>query len=371
MNLPRCHPPRRRFFPTWALALILGTVLTGSDVQQPAVATYADRPEVQAFIADLAQRHGFEASALKASLGRAVFLTEVSRLVAPSPVPIQRSWRVYRSRFIEPIRIRAGVAFWKEHAATLARAEKAYGVPAEIIVGILGVETLYGRQMGRFPVLDTLATLAFDYPEAKNKAGRAAMFLGELEAFLLWCRETGQDPGAFSGSYAAAIGMAQFLPSSLRAYAVDFDGDGRVDLRNSAEDAIGSVASYLKHHGWEAGRPVYWRIARTPKALKALGERADGDPELKWGMTDLLAAGITPAHLRTPQQLRLFRGREGATRVVLVDLPSPGRPTDYVLGLPNFYAITRYNKSFFYAMAVADLGSAVKTNLKRKRPSGR
>ncbi len=370
MNLPRCQSPRNRFFPIRLLALALGTALIASDVQQPAVATYADRPEVQAFIADLSQRHGFEASALKAVLGRAVFLGEVSRLVAPPPVPIQRSWRVYRSRFIEPIRIRAGVAFWKEHAATLARAEKTYGVPAEITVGILGVETLYGRQMGRFPVLDTLATLAFDYPEARNKVGREAMFLGELEAYLLWCRDTQQDPGGFTGSYAAAIGMAQFLPSSLRTYAVDFDGDGRVDLRNSAEDAIGSVANYLKHHGWQPDRPVYWKTVRTPKALKALGERADGDPELKWGMADLLAAGITPAHLRTPQQLRTFRVREGATEVVLVDLPSPGRPTDYVLGLPNFYAITRYNKSFFYAMAVADLGSAVKASLKRKPASG-
>lgn len=373
MNLPRCQPARPRFFPFRALALSVALVssLGGSDVQQPALATYAERPEVQAFIAELAGKHGFDAAALEAQLGKAVFLGEVSRLVAPPPVPIQRSWRVYRSRFIEPIRIRAGVAFWKEHAEALARAEQAYGVPAEILVGILGVETLYGRQMGRFPVLDVLATLAFDYPETPNRAGRSELFRRELEAYLLWCRETKQDPAAFTGSYAAAIGIPQFLPSSIRAHAVDFDGDGRIDLRGSAEDAIGSVARYLCDNGWQKGRPTCWRIARTPKALKALAARADGSPDPKWPMEELLAAGILPAHLKTPRQIRAFRAMEAATRVVLVDLPSPDRPTDYVLGLDNFYVITRYNRSFFYAMAVADLGSAVKADLKRKPASKR
>jgi membrane-bound lytic murein transglycosylase B len=340
--------------------------LGASDVQQPAIANYAERPEVQAFITDMVQQHGFETEALQGLMGRAVFLGEVSRLVAPSPVPIQRSWRVYRSRFVEPIRIKAGVAFWKEHEATLARAEKEFGVPAEILVGIIGVETLYGRQMGRFPVLDVLATLAFDYPESPNKAGRSGMFRRELEAFLIWCRDTQQDATTFTGSYAAAIGIPQFLPSSIRAHAVDFDGDGRIDLRGSTEDAIGSVARYLKGHGWQPGRPTYWQPARSPQALKALAERADGSPDLKWSMDELLKAGILPAHLKTSKQQRTFRITEKSTPVVLVDLPSPGRPTDYVLGLTNFYVITRYNRSFFYAMAVADLGQAVKTARKRK-----
>ena len=368
MNLPRSRSPRNRFFPIrrWACVLAAAFTLGASDVQQPALANYAERPEVQTFMASLVQQYGFEPEALRSLMGRAVFLGEVSRLVAPSPVPIQRSWRVYRSRFVEPIRIKAGVAFWKEHEAALVRAEKEYGVPAEILVGIIGVETLYGRQMGRFPILDALATLAFDYPESPNKIGRSELFRRELEAFLLWCRDTHQDATTFTGSYAAAIGIPQFLPSSIRAHAVDFDGDGRIDLRGSADDAIGSVARYLRDYGWQSGRPTFWHPVRTPKALKALAERADGSPDLKWSMDELLRAGILPAHLKTAKQQRTFRTAEKGTPVVLVDLPSPGRPTDYVLGLANFYVITRYNRSFFYAMAVADLGQAVKTALKRK-----
>jgi membrane-bound lytic murein transglycosylase B len=367
MNLPRRRSPKLRFFPIRRVACLLAAFALGaSDVQQPAVTSYAERPEAQAFITDMVRQYGFEAETLKNLLGRAVFLGEVSRLVAPPPVPIQRSWRVYRSRFVEPLRIKAGVTFWKEHEATLARAEKDFGVPAEILVGIIGVETLYGRQMGRFPILDVLATLAFDYPDTPNKAGRSELFRSELEAFLIWCRDTQQDATTFTGSYAAAIGIPQFLPSSIRAHAVDFDGDGQIDLRGSAEDAIGSVARYLKDKGWQPGRPTFWRPVRTPTALKALAERADGSPDLKWSMDELLAAGILPAHLKTPKQQRAFRASEKATPVVLVDLPSPDRPTDYVLGLTNFYVITRYNRSFFYAMAVADLGQAVKTARKRK-----
>jgi len=233
-------------------------------------------------------------------------------------------------------------------------------------VGIIGVETIYGRNMGSFPVLEALTTLAFDYPEAPNKPGRSAMFLRELEDYLVWCRDTHQDATALTGSYTGAIGLPQFLPSSIRAYAVDYDGDGHVDLRSSRADAIGSIARYLKEHGWQPGRPSLWPIARTKKALGVLATKADGDPSLKWRMGDLLEAGILPRDLRTPRQFRAFRKKERDTKIVLVDLPSPDRATEYHLGLNNFYVITRYNRSFFYAMSVVELGQAVKRAMKRK-----
>jgi membrane-bound lytic murein transglycosylase B len=358
-------PPSQRV----VAALLLGvSAALASDVAQPDIPTYRDRPEVRAFIQSLVAKHQFDAQALTRLLGGVRIHTEAVALVAPPQIPVRRSWRVYRSRFVEPLRIRAGVTFWREHVATLARAEKEFGVPAEILVGILGVETIYGRNMGRFPVLDALTTLAFDYPEAPNKPGRSAMFLRELEDYLVWCRDTQQDATLLTGSYTGAIGIPQFLPSSIRTYALDYDGDGRIDLRGSPVDAIGSVAHYLKEQGWEPRRPILWRVARTKRAQTAAAAKADGDPDLKWRMGDLLDAGVLPQSLGGTQRIRAFRKAERETKVVIVDLPTPDRPTEYQIGLNNFYVITRYNRSFFYAMSVVDLGRAVKQAMMRKRP---
>jgi membrane-bound lytic murein transglycosylase B len=352
-------PPSLRI----ALSLLLGLAAFASDVL-PAPPTYRDRPEVRAFIQTLMAHDGFEEQALTPLLGAVHMNAEAAALVAPPKIPVRRNWRVYRSRFVEPQRIRSGVAFWHEHARTLARAEREYGVPAEILVGILGVETIYGLRMGRFPVLEALATLAFDYPEAPNKPGRSAMFLRELEDYLVWCRDAKLDPAALTGSYTGAIGIPQFLPSSIRTYAVDYDGDGRIDLQESADDAIGSVAHYLKDQGWQPGRPIFWGVARTRKSLAAIAEKADGDPELKWRLGDLLSLGVVP------QGLRSSRRTEREARVVIIDLPSPDRPTEYRIGLNNFYAITRYNRSFFYAMSVVELGRAVKQAARRSKRTG-
>lgn len=366
MRLPCC-----RVFRVWsapgrgvALALLLvASRLAAFDVLAPDLPRYTDRPEVQAFIQTMADRHALSAKDLTGLLSRVLPNTQAIELVKPPLIAGSKNWRVYRSRFVEPQRIRAGVAFWRQHAAALDRAERDFGVPAEIIVGILGVETLYGRGMGRFPVLDVLTTLAFDYPDVPNKAKRSTLFLRELEEFLVWCRDTDQDATAFTGSYTGAIGIPQFLPSSIRAYGLDYDGDGRIDVRGSAEDAIGSVARYLKAQGWEPGRPALWRLARSPRTLAAAGARADGSPELSLRMGELLTAGIRPQGLGS---LKAFRKREQKTPVLLVDLPSPGHPTEYRIGLNNFFVITRYNHSFFYATAVVDLGNAVKAALKRK-----
>ena len=339
---------------------ILTLLLRGSasaDAVPALVPVFGDRPEVKAFVQELVDRDRFEAEALTHLLGGLGPNAEVISLVAPPRIPVQRNWRVYRSRFVERVRIKAGVAFWREHAACLARAQKEFGVPAEILVGLLGVETLYGRRMGRFPVLEALATLAFDYPEAPNKVQRSTLFRNELEAYLVWCRDTRQDATAFTGSYTGAIGIPQFLPSSIRAYAVDYDGDGRIDLTNSPEDAIGSVAHYLKAQGWQPGRSILWPAVRTPRALAILAAQADGSPEMKWRVGNLVDMGVLA-------QTGHAAGREA--RAVLVDLPTPDRPTEYRIGLDNFYVITRYNRSFFYATAVVELGQAVKLAARRR-----
>jgi len=319
---------------------------------------YPDRPEAQAFVQTMVEHHRFEAAALMELLKEVQPQEGALQWVKPPASPVQKNWRVYRSRFIEPIRIKAGVAFWQQHRETLVRARQVYGVPEEIIVGILGVETIYGRNSGTFPVLDTLATLAFDYPEAPNRVGRMALFLHELEAYLLWCRETGQDPHRWKGSYAGAMGLPQFLPSSIRAWAVDFDGDGRVDLQGSPADAIGSVAHYLQAHGWEAGRPVDAPVTGGVRSQRAAFLRADGDPEPRVALGELMKGGL---------KLQAPRAQDPKAQVLIVDLPSPGRRTLYRVGYRNFYVITRYNRSFFYASAVSDLGRAVKARLDRPR----
>jgi len=320
-------------------------------------AGYADRPQARAFIQTMVERHHFDADTLKHLLDQVRPQEEAIRWIKPPAAPVRKNWRLYRSRFIEPTRIKAGLAFWREHRAALERARRDYGVPEEIIVGIIGVETIYGRRTGDFPVLDTLATLAFDYPEAPNRPTRSALFLQELEAYLVWCRDTRQDPHYWHGSYAGAMGLPQFLPSSILKWAVDFDRDGRIDLKESPEDAIGSVARYLKDHGWEAGQPVQFPVGRSAASRKAAAERADGTPEPKWSLGALRRAGLRlPKHLGDP-----------GSQALIVDLPTPGRATEYRVGFRNFYVLTRYNKSFFYAASVADLGHAVKI---RMNPSG-
>ena len=226
---------------------------------------YADRPEAQQFIDEMQQKHGFDKDALTYIFRRAEYLPSVIKYISPPKDPTGvRSWQRYRSRFIEPVRIKAGVRFWDTYADTLKAASDKYGVPEEIIVGIIGVETIYGRNTGSFQTVSALATLAFDYPR------RAELFRGELESLLLMAREQGRDPLDYQGSYAGALGLPQFLPSSVRNYAVDFDGDGHIDLLASPKDAIGSVARYLQMHGWERGGPVAIRAVTNADATLEL-----------------------------------------------------------------------------------------------------
>lgn len=222
-----------------------------------------------------------------------------------------------------------------------------------MIVGILGVETIYGRDMGNFRVMDALSTLAFDYPDTPNRADRSTMFRNQLKDYLIWCRDTGTDAFSVLGSYAGAVGIPQFMPTSIREYAVDYDKDGHIDLRNSAVDAIGSVAHFLQMHGWEPNRPVMWNIAGDTDSQGIAAAAADGQPYPRMTLSKLTRAGLALAP-------GVDATREQETEVLVVDLPTPGQATEYRVGLRNFYVLTRYNRSFFYAAAVYELGQAVR-----------
>lgn len=318
---------------------------------------YANNPNVDAFISDMSARYDFDEAALHALFARVSYSATAVKLVTPSPSPTIKNWRVYQSRFLDQVRINAGVRFWRANQATLQRAYEEFGVPPEVIVGIIGVETIYGRFMGNFRVLDALTTLSFDYPNTANRADRQATFRKNLEDYLVWTRDSQIDPTTVLGSYTGAIGIPQFLPSSIVQYAVSYDGNKQIDLRTSQADAIGSVANYLRQNGWENGRPVVWRIGTDAGSLGVAQAAADGKPEPHWPLDQLLRAGLL---LNEPG---VDIAPEAGTPVTVVDLPSPGRGTEYMLGLKNFYVLTRYNRSFFYALAVYQLGERVKAQM--------
>ncbi len=318
---------------------------------------YANNPDVDGFINDMVARYDFDPDKLHALFANVSYSATAVKLVTPSTLPSVKNWRAYQARFLDAVRINAGVRFWRANAATLQRAYDEYGVPPEVIVGILGVETIYGRYMGNFRVLDALTTLSFDYPNTPNRADREQTFRKNLEDYLVWTRDSQIDPTTVLGSYTGAIGIPQFLPSSIVQYAVPYDGNKQIDLRNSPTDAIGSVANYLKQNGWETGRPVIWNIASDAGSQGIAQAAADGQPEPHWALAQLLRAGM----LMNEPDLDL--ASEAGTPVTVVDLPTPGQPTAYVLGLKNFYVLTRYNRSFFYALSVYQLGQRVKAQL--------
>jgi len=302
-------------------------------------ASYSGRPEVQEFVRDLAKRHGMVEKELKLVFAKAQRLDPVLEAIA-RPAERVRSWEEYRALLITERRVTEGVEFWKKYRRTLERAERKYGVPPQYVAAIIGVETFYGRNTGNWRVVDALTTLAFDYPP------RAGFFRSELESYLLMARDAGVDVFSVRGSYAGAIGIPQFMPSSARRYAVDFDGNGKIDLQKSRSDAIGSVANFLKVHGWERDADVLVDARVTGEGWRAY---ADGRFEPKHSMTVLREAGI---EFDSPEPA----GAAGA----LIELASAERPSDYRVGLRNFYVITRYNRSAFYAAAVADLARELK-----------
>jgi len=311
-------------------------------------ANFSEWQAVRDFEDEMVATHGFDRAALDETIRQTRFVDSAVQLVKPAPPGKPKNWAAYSGRFIEPIRIGAGVRFWNENADTLASAEAQYGVPAEIIVGIIGVETIYGRDTGRFRVVDVLATLAFAYPEAPNRTQRMAFFRDELANTLLLARKEGKAPFSLLGSFAGAVGMPQFMPGNILKYGVDYDGDGIVDLRGSPADAIGSVANFLVEHGWD-------RNNSGPAVFEA-----NVAPSLAWQpLLGGLAARYRPVELQdagVATRAALPDGRLYG----LVDLQNGADPTEYWVANANFFAITQYNRSYFYAMSVVELGRAVK-----------
>jgi membrane-bound lytic murein transglycosylase B len=313
------------------------------------------QPELQAFAETLAAERNLPLAPIVAALADARYSPTVARLIAPAPPgkKIWRSWNTYRDRFVEPKRIKWGIEFWQENEDALNKATQHYGVPASIIVSIIGVETLYGRNMGNFRVLDALTTLAFNYPDP-TRTERIRMFREQLADFITLVLE---DKLTFDakGSFAGAIGMPQFMPTSIKHYAVDGDRDGHIKLSSSREDSIMSVGNFLVEHGWLRGLPVFVPVVlpSDPSALASGGLT----PTQTW--KSLQAAG---ARMPAGQQQANWQDKP----LEVINLIEEARGTaQYRTATPNFFALTSYNRSYFYATAVSDLASELEAKMPR------
>jgi membrane-bound lytic murein transglycosylase B len=325
-----------RIFSRILLAAALALQMTPAAAEPLA---YHNRKDVAQFIDEIAQKHGFNHKALGRVLGQAQFQPAIIKSMERPPESPLSSWQFYRALFLNPQRVEGGVQFWNRHADAIGRAAMEFGVPGEIIVAIIGVETVYGRNIGTYRVIDALATLAFDYPK------RAEFFREELENYLVFAREMRIDPLLLKGSYAGAIGIPQFMPGSYRRFAVDYDGDGRADLAASPADAIGSVGNFLRAHGWVRGKPA------------AFGAQVTGE-----GWRKLVDGGVTPVH--RAGDLAGFGVRPAVSLpsdvlCALIELETQGQPSDFRVTLQNFFVLTRYNRSSFYATAVLDLAAGL------------
>ena len=317
---------------------LLGSVLALVLLTPPAMADYSQHAGSEAFVNKMVDKHGFDRQWVVDLLSQAEkkqsILDAMSR-----PAESVMTWGRYRNIFIQESRINMGVKFWRDHRETLERAEKVYGVAPWMIVGIIGVETRYGDNMGSYRVVDALATLGFDYPR------RSEFFLGQLEQYLLMVREEHFEPFDLKGSYAGAMGYGQFIPSSYRAYAVDFDGDDQADIVNNPVDAIGSVANYFKQHGWKHDQPVVSSVVLAEKYDESLFNAGLKPTKT---VAELKKAGISADH-------KQVRGDMKATAMRL----DGEQGDEYWMGLQNFYVITRYNHSAMYAMAAYQLSQLI------------
>ena len=320
------------------------------------------------FLIEMAMRENLSVDTLRDAFRDMKWQTTARQYMVPSSsTPTRKNWSAYRANVMNQIRLDAGKKFLQEHHLYLDQLEKETGVPGSIVVGILGVETVYGRNMGSFPVRDVLATFAFDYPKSPNQVSRSAMFKEQLYDHVLNCLpKTDQSSIDLSklksclvqeGSFAGAMGMPQFMPTSIRKYAKDGDGDGIIDLRKSPKDAMQSIANFLKGHGWKTGEAIYLPISAEMQTSAVVKELADGDPNPKYNLGDLKNKKVItkwPAPMNE------------TSPALIVDLPSISKngedSIEYLVGLTNFEVITQYNRSFFYAMSVTEFGQAVINN---------
>ena len=356
---PAFHGPRRC---AAALCLALAVLPLAAQAssklptaQRPAAAPffYSQSEAAMAFADDLAARRNLDPAWVRAQIGQAERSPQVVRLMAPAPRGTPKNWAAYRARFIEPIRLRAGQRFWEDNREVLARAEAEFGVPASLIVGVIGVETLWGRHTGNFRVMDALTTLAFDFPTSHPRAAtRTQFFRDELEQFLSLTHRAELDPLSLRGSFAGAMGWPQFMPSSWAKYAIDFDGNGRIDLFSSPADVIGSVAKYFQVFGWQTGQPTRYPVELSPSA----------------DMDALLAPDILPtfsvASFTAKGALLSGPALQHGGKLALVELENGDGPRSYVAGTENFYVVTRYNWSSYYALAVIELGETIETMMR-------
>ena len=316
--------------------------------------TWKERDDVLQWAAGVAERNGLPRDWVMAQLAPAKVLPRVQQLIMPPPAGTAKDWAAYRARFVEPRRIAAGAAFWRSHEAWLQRAEERWGVPPELIVGIVGVETFYGSITGSFRVLDALATLGFAFPSGRRD--RSEFFRSELEELMVLSHREGFEASSLRGSFAGAIGLPQFLPGSINRWAIDFDGDGHIDLQRSAADTIGSVAHYMAAFGWQQGLPTHYDVAVPVDAA---------DRAVLLG-PDILPSFTAEQFLQRGALLPdAARAHDGL--LALVELQNGGAAPSYVAGTSNFYTVTRYNWSSYYAMAVIELGAAVARAVRSER----
>ena len=315
--------------PMMAMLSICGTAQAVSLDEYPELVKLADR---------LSSEHGIDRGQLLDWFREA---TIKPKIIDAMNRPAEKlSWNRYRGLFVNEASVRNGIRFMETHGRVLDRAQAQFGVPREIICAIIGIETRYGTVMGNLRVLDSLTTLSMEYPR------RSKFFSSELEQFMLLANEHGLDPLAVKGSYAGAMGIPQFMPSSYRNYAIDYDGDGRSDLLSSVEDAVGSVANYLKVHRWRAGDPVTDTV--PPQQAGGLEQFVTRRLKANTGLSTLVAAGLTPT-----------QGVDLNWNVGVLKFDDGGRPS-YRIGYHNFFVITRYNRSQNYAMSVYELAEAIK-----------
>ncbi|MEH6569215.1 MAG: lytic murein transglycosylase B [Halioglobus sp.] len=308
---------------------------------------YAGNPSAQTVIDELVAEEGFNAEELHAIFAAAERKDSILEAIA-RPAEKTKAWYEYRTIFVTDKRKTLGLEFYQKHRETLLRAERELGVPAAVIVAIIGVETYYGTHAGNYRVIDALSTLAFDYPR------RSTFFTKELKNFLILTRDQGMDPLTLKGSYAGAMGYGQFMPSSYRGYAIDFDGDDVIDIWNNPVDAIGSVANYFKAHGWKTGGPVVYSAQASEEVSDSWFVKGRSDLKPKYTLGEFAAGGLTiepeldSQTTATAMKFELENGYE------------------YWVGLHNFYVITRYNHSAMYAMSVYQLSQLIAENVERK-----